>query len=157
MLETLDRFLVEWVVAGEQHYENVKQKYIEFIKTGADKDAYKNAEKTKALFGSKQLAWDAGRLIRNAYYCNDLICEEYTVFMKKVLLREAANKKAALEARIRKEVAEIVKVDLMIGIDGSLNGYVQGTAGKVTITTIGAGGYNIQRYHYRVLVKRVKE
>jgi len=68
MLGALNEFLADWIIAGEKHYEEVKQRYIEFIKTGADKDVYKNAEMTKVLFGNKQLGWEAGRLIRNAYY-----------------------------------------------------------------------------------------
>lgn len=34
-----------------------------------------------------------------------------------------------------------------------LNGYVKGTQGRCVVESIGAGGYNIQRYHIRVLVK----
>lgn len=157
MLETLDQFLAEWIKSGEEHYEDVKKRYIEFIKTGDDKNDYKNADMTKALFGNKQIGWEAGRLIRNAYYCNDEVCEEYTKYMHEILIKEAARKKSQLEAKIKKEVGNITKVSLMIGMDDSLNGYVEGDTGKVTINTIDAGGYNIQRYHYRVLVKRVKE
>lgn len=156
MLETLDEFLNNWIKAGEEHYENVKKRYIEFIKTGNDKNAYKNAEMTKALFGNKQLGWEAGRLIRNAYYCNDLVCEEYTEYMRTVLVKEAVRKRAQLEAKITKEVGKITNVNLLVGMDGSLNGYIEGELGKVTVITIDAGGYNIQRYHYRVLIKRVK-
>lgn len=34
-----------------------------------------------------------------------------------------------------------------------LNGFVKGTQGRCVVESIGAGGYNIQRYHIRVLVK----
>jgi len=34
-----------------------------------------------------------------------------------------------------------------------INGKIIGESGTATITSIGAGGYNIQRYHIRVLVK----
>jgi chromosome segregation ATPase len=36
-----------------------------------------------------------------------------------------------------------------------LNGYVVGTQGRCVVESIGAGGYNIQRYHIRVLVHEI--
>lgn len=36
-----------------------------------------------------------------------------------------------------------------------LNGYVTGKEGRCCVESIGAGGYNIQRYHIRVLVKPI--
>ena len=54
---------------------------------------------------------------------------------------------------------EIVKVitdasGLYIGSKGDLNGYIIGTNGTAKVQTIGAGGYNIQCFHFRTLINR---
>lgn len=50
------------------------------------------------------------------------------------------------------EVTDWGRLELSGGV---LNGYVQGKEGRCVVETIGAGGYNIQRYHLRVLVKPI--
>lgn len=46
---------------------------------------------------------------------------------------------------------------LRVGHKGELDGIVVGNKGKCHIETIGAGGYNIQCFHFRVLVHEIKE
>lgn len=55
---------------------------------------------------------------------------------------------------------EIVKVitdasSLRVGAKGDLNGFIVGTNGTAKVQTIGAGGYNIQCFHFRTLINRV--
>ena len=45
---------------------------------------------------------------------------------------------------------------LYIGPEGDINGYIVGTEGEAKIQTIGAGGYNIQCFHFRTLIHEYK-
>lgn len=71
--------------------------------------------------------------------------------------KEKLNKYIDLVNRVTKLVGEIQDANnLSIGNqNGELNGIIIGTNGKVRIETISAGGYNIQRFHYRVLLKKL--
>jgi hypothetical protein len=54
---------------------------------------------------------------------------------------------------IEKKAGEVTYANLRIGADGNINGYVEGDKGTARVTTIWAGGYNIQCLHFRILVK----
>ena len=64
--------------------------------------------------------------------------------------------------RIREIVGEVTDYSGLHMTQGNewegtvINGVVEGTNGKALVETIGAGGWNIQKFHYRTLVKRIK-
>jgi hypothetical protein len=45
---------------------------------------------------------------------------------------------------------------LRVGLKGDLDGFIIGERGTAKVQTIGAGGYNIQCFHFRTLVHEVK-
>lgn len=72
------------------------------------------------------------------------------------LEREKNRKYDDLIERTNKIVGQITDASsLTVDGRGNLNGYVQGTKGKASVTTIGAGGYNIQCFHFRTLIHEI--
>lgn len=70
---------------------------------------------------------------------------------------EANNKYDYLIERVCKIVGTITDAsNLCISDSGELNGVIQGSTGKASVSTIGAGGYNIQIFHYRTLIHEIK-
>ena len=53
-------------------------------------------------------------------------------------------------------VGQITDATNLTITNGELNGVIIGTRGVARVTTIGAGGYNIQKFHFRTLVNAVK-
>lgn len=77
--------------------------------------------------------------------------------LQKDLDREAENKYDFIIERTNAIVGQITDAAyLEIGEKGDLNGYIIGTRGKAKVQTIGAGGYNIQCYHFRTLIHAMR-
>ena len=75
--------------------------------------------------------------------------------LRKDLDREAERKYDYIIDRTNAIVKEITDAsNLYISDNGELNGYIIGTGGTAEVRTIGAGGYNIQRFHFRTLVHK---
>ena len=82
---------------------------------------------------------------------------EREAWLEKEMEAEKKAKMLDLVSRIQKVVGTITDAaHLCIGDNGEINGYIEGTEGRATVTTIGAGGYNIQRFHFRTLVHELK-
>ncbi len=73
--------------------------------------------------------------------------------IKSHIEKDGEARKIAFIQRIEKKVGDIVEANLRMGNDLSINGTVVGTKDTATVYSIIAGGYNIQKAHYRVLVK----
>lgn len=77
--------------------------------------------------------------------------------MKKDLRQEWNRKYDFIIERTNAIVGTITDAsNLRVGATGELNGFVIGTKGKAKVQTIGAGGYNIQCFHFRTLINELK-
>lgn len=77
--------------------------------------------------------------------------------LAKELKREAEAKYDFIVERTNAIVGQITDAsNLRIGDKGDLNGYIIGTKGTAKVETIGAGGYNIQCFHFRTLIHEVR-
>ena len=73
--------------------------------------------------------------------------------LAKELSEEANRKYDFIIERTNKLVGEITDANgLSVGAKGDLNGIIIGTRGNASVKTIGAGGYNIQCFHFRTLI-----
>lgn len=80
--------------------------------------------------------------------------DESVAYLKKDLKEEADRKYDDMIDRIVHVTGEITDAsNLSVAAKGELNGFIVGKKGAALIETIGAGGYNIQCFHFRTLVK----
>lgn len=177
-LEILDQFLANWKEQATIYYRNLKEQ-LENAGAKPEKVTREGLETLKDAWGKRKLtderiekilevtsesalmekqwlsdiAYQAKKDWKSARTKAELVVVDQIGSLEKILTEEVARKKAEFVTRIQKKAGEIVEADLEIGVDGSVNGLVQGTEKTVKVTTVFAGGYNVQKLHYRVLVK----
>lgn len=88
----------------------------------------------------------------NSYYNSP----RFEVEIILLVVREAQSRVAKLLQAVEKKVGTINQAELKFNPNCGLDGYVQGTDGTAHVSTVLAGGYNIQRLHYRTLIKACK-
>ena len=110
-----------------------------------------------------------GRTIRNEYkveegkyeylrpYNREYTLKDAMAKLKKDLDAEAIRKYDFIIERTNAIVGKITDASaLEVGEKGDLNGFIKGERGTAKVETIGAGGYNIQCFHFRTLIHEVK-
>lgn len=88
-------------------------------------------------------------------YSNEQNFETAMKRLAKDLTEEANRKYDFIIERTNAIVGEITDAsNLKVGAKGDLNGLIVGTRGIAKVQTIGAGGYNIQCFHFRTLINK---
>lgn len=81
--------------------------------------------------------------------------DERLDYLQRTMEHEKKQRLFDLVQRVGKIVGKITAGHNLVVVNGEIAGIIEGEKGRASIQTIGAGGYNIQRYHFRTLVKEV--
>ena len=172
--EDLSKYYVEKAEVKKLYDEFSKLSYAERYELGQDNKYYKarhdlycklNGYKERKTFinhwgkeGYRDVKVRDGEWEHLRHYverCNSL--EECLKLLDKELEQEKNRKYDFIIERVNKIVGQITDATgLRIGAKNDLNGVIIGSRGKAHVETIGAGGYNIQCYHFRTLIKELK-
>jgi hypothetical protein len=167
----IDQFLAHWKEKATDYYNRMlkladeKREAYESVPSGSTcpphPDYYNySKEKQKELTMKRRELWKTYDRFRQAVkllYNIEFPINKREEKLGSYLDKEVERKKKNLILRIEKKAGKIVDgKDIHIGDDGEINGVIHGETAIVNVRTISAGGYNIQCFHYRVLVKEVK-
>ena len=161
------QFLDNWKARVRQHYIDAVPEYLEAKKEYAEYEHnYCELMNYKIPFSDKEQrkqVREEEHQVRKAYETKWSWIMEYMergeLNLKKLdkeLEQEANRKYDFIIERTNAIVGQITDAsNLSIGAKGDLNGFIIGTDGKAKVQTIGAGGYNIQCYHFRTLINSI--
>ena len=154
-------FLETWKARTREFYKN---SIPEFLKARAE---YREQE--------KKLDWtvlkERQRILKERKQLKEAFIERWGYMMdyiphgdvfdwekfEKDIKNDADRKYDNIIERTNKIVGEITDAsNLEVGYKGDLDGYVIGDRGIARVYTVGAGGYNVQCFHFRVLVQRLQ-
>jgi hypothetical protein len=89
-------------------------------------------------------------------YTSERTLDEAMAKLAKDLNDEADRKYDFIIERTNTVVGTITDAaGLTVGDKGDLNGFIKGDAGTAKVQTIGAGGWNVQCFHFRTLINKV--
>jgi len=114
--------------------------------------SWRRAPETKAMRYA-----DRCRYVQKHFRTDTIVyAERGPEYLENDIKKDVDAKRQIFMTRIKDKTGEIYSTMLRIGMNGEINGIVRGEKGAVTVKTIGAGGWNIQKLHFRVLVKEYK-
>jgi hypothetical protein len=163
----IDRFMSRWEDKALAYYTELNGKYQKLIREQKqEEEKYRKkhglsewvcvpSSMRSAHYNSKNMFLKD--TVRNISVENIIrsygFSKRFDAVILKFIKRESERKKKNLLSRIQNKTGDISSASLNIGVDGELNGLIEGEKGRVNINTIYAGGYNIQCLHFRVLIK----
>lgn len=165
-IQAIEDFLTEWHKKAAAYHRSIADEYLVKLKEGEvfverwnSAFKYSNPMEIRKECDEEHKKFAEWKL-KNSSTMMMIRCDvpaNWDKAIKKVLDREVERKRINFILRITKKAGNIIDAsNLRIGMNSEINGIVKGSKTNVRVTTISAGGYNIQCFHYRVLVHEVK-
>lgn len=152
-IQVLKEFLNSWKVEAKAYYTAIREDYRE--KYAKRYELF--PEVTINGYTVSTYAQFIEHMQKKYSRSNLVVALEKFEDVDKIIDKEALAKEKAFITKVTKVVGDITDIGgLRIGVNGDINGVVVGDKAKAEVETIFAGGYNIQKLHYRVLVKKLK-
>jgi hypothetical protein len=166
----------DWHVKRFERFQELKKELkaeaaaavTEFVKANPEAaDAVRIGRPVKALdkyLKERNLDW-RGIKVRERAFAGPIVLKmdtyydeaERLAYLEKELEADRKAKMIDLIHRVNEVVGTIIDASgLRIDPKGNLNGIIVGEKGKAKVETIGAGGYNIQVFHFRTLVHNME-
>ena len=146
------KYFLKWAVSNGWSFDATKKR--------SDKEIIEDLKNTieEKTFYSKGVEKAAEELSKSF---QNLLTKQIANEKSRNIEKETAEYFEMVRSQFIDEVsrycAEIISVEnAVVGMDGSINAIIHATNGDFYIRTIGAGGYNIQKFHYRVIIKPMK-
>lgn len=141
VIPVIDEFLNTWK-------EKAKK---EFIKEMED---FENLRDSRNQYSEEEYKKELEKFDKVTFYLMNMHSSWRIEELEKLLEEEKFKKLIDLTKRVNKICGKITNADdLLIGNRGDINGIIIGEKGKAEVRTIEAGGYNIQCFHFRVLIR----
>jgi hypothetical protein len=148
-IQSYAKYIVDYRIKQKQLHEWMNENRIYNSINKENKEKIKQKEQELNI---RRIKYDSLTIV--LYSFADITKQQK--YLEQKMETEKNNKRQLFILRVKEITGNINDAScLSIGGNGEINGIVTGDKGKAKVETISAGGWNIQCYHFRVLVREL--